>query len=228
MVNAHRYGNIFEKMLQLRHKGFIVEEKYEVRDYNGLEFDQYDDPYAHYVVITKNDEVVACSRIRRVDVVHQVPNVTKGGENISTNITYMARDLWINQIPEECLTAGVNHYEFTRVYADSSLPMRERTKLTAIIISASYIYMLSIGGISFSFVTHKTLFNMVNNLGMDVSFSCDISIPNFSNLQYAGVGLLYEDAWRIISTLYNKTAIDIQNFALECGLRIDGDLQKAA
>ncbi len=228
MLDAHRYGNIFEKMLKLRHKGFILEEKYEVRDYNGLEFDQYDDPYAHYIATMHGEDIVACSRMRRTDVVHQVPSTTQTGESVVANVTYMARDLWVNQIPEEYLIASENHYEFTRVYVDSSLPLRERTKLTSVIISASYIYMLSLKGVSFSFVTYKTLFNMVRNLGMDICASRDVSIANFGNLQYAVVNLLSEKVNDVISALYKKTGFNIEDFASQRELRVYDDFQNVA
>lgn len=219
LLNAYKYGNVLEEMLQLRYKGFILEEKYDVRSYaDAFEFDQYDDPYAHYVTIFQGGSMIACSRIRRTDTIYTVVNGLQDGSLVKANITYMAKDIWADQISEEYLAPCAGHYEVTRVYTDSSLNRRDRMYAAMAILSATYGYAVSLGGVLGSFVTHNSLVNMTKNLGMKITSSCNIVIPNFRNQQYVMVDLSMGDFVSVMRSLYRDTKIDLTQFAKEIGL----------
>ena len=204
LTDSHKYGNILEQMLQLRHKGFIVEEKYEVFNYNGLEFDQYDNPHAKYLLILKNDQAIACARLNRTDFTYKVNG---------TSVSYMAKDLWGEQIPECYLLSNSNTYELTRLYVCSSLETKERAVMTRLIVGALYVYSVSIEVSKWLFVTHQSLLNVASKLGMTIPFAISVAVPNFLNQKFACVDIQHENLSLIINNVKTYTKTDLSTFA---------------
>jgi acyl homoserine lactone synthase len=48
--NIHLFGPAFHSQFRLRYRAFIERQDYNVRIYNGMEYDQYDTPASHYLV----------------------------------------------------------------------------------------------------------------------------------------------------------------------------------
>lgn len=164
--SSFQHGTLFEEMLKLRYKGFIVEEKYDAFHCDGMEFDQYDNPFTQYAIATLNGSVVACARFGRTD------------------IPYMARDVWAKQIPEENLPNSKEIYEFTRLYADSALTANLRNRLIRIISSYTYLCLVKMGAKEFYFVTFQSVFNSCAKLGFHAEIVCDINIEGYNNIKY--------------------------------------------
>ena len=155
------------KMLKLRHKGFIIEEKYDAFECDGMEFDQYDNPFTEYVALTKDDNVIACGRVTRTDT------------------PYLAKDVWSKQIPKKFLPISKDIYEFTRLYVDSAIqPFTTRNKLVRIITAYTYLCLAKMGAKEFYFVTFQSVFNSCAKLGFNAEIACDIQIDGYENIKY--------------------------------------------
>ncbi len=192
LTDSHKYGNILEKLLKLRYKGFILEEKYDIPSYNDLEFDQYDNPFARYIVLMDDkEEVIACSRINRTD------------------IPYMAKDYWSHLIPTEALPNSSDCYEWTRHYVDSALSVIERVKVVRIIASATYFALVQLNAVGACYVTHSTLFHTTKKLGMGIKSIARIDLPKFPNLHFAYVDINKVDARIVAGNLLKTTSFDI-------------------
>ena len=61
--NLDRYGGIFAGQFRLRHEGFLQRQDYQVRDYNGMEYDQYDTPATSYLIYHEGDQVLGVNRL---------------------------------------------------------------------------------------------------------------------------------------------------------------------
>jgi N-acyl-L-homoserine lactone synthetase len=191
LIDSYKHGNILEKLLKLRYQGFIVEEKYDVPSYNDLEFDQYDNPFAKYIVITKNDEAIACSRINRTD------------------IPYMAKDCWSHLIPKQVLPNDANFYEWTRQYVSSKLSTVERVKMVRIISTATYFALIESSASGACYVTHSALYNATKRLGMNIQSVAKIDLPSFPNLHFVHVDVNVADAKAVAKNLLEVTGFDI-------------------
>ena len=218
LSDSYKYGNILEQMLRLRYKGFIVEEKYEVCNYSGLEFDQYDNPYAKYLLILKGDQAIACARLNRTDFAYNI-----GGVGVS----YMAKDLWGKQIPGNYLLNNSNTYELTRLYVCSSLEAKERAAVTRLIVGALYVYSVSVEVSKWLFVTHQSLLNVASKLGMTIPFAINIDVPNFLNQKFACVDVQHENLDLIMNNVHITTKPDLVRFVYECNLGVEST-QKVA
>jgi len=154
-------------MLKLRHKGFIVEEKYDAFECDGMEFDQYDTPFTEYVALIKDDNVITCGRVTRTDT------------------PYLAKDVWSKQIPKKFLPKSKDIYEFTRLYVDSAIqPFTTRNKLVRIITAYTYLCLAKMGAKEFYFVAFQSVFNSCAKLGFDAEIVCDIQIDGYENIKY--------------------------------------------
>lgn len=155
------------KTLKLRHKGFIVEEKYDAFECDGMEFDQYDTPFTHYISCLVNDDVIGCARLTRTDT------------------PYMAKDIWSKQIPKKFLPKSKDVYEFTRLYVDSAIqPFTTRNKIVRILTSFAYLSLAKIGAKEIYLVTFQSVFNSCAKLGFDAEILCDIQIDGYENIKY--------------------------------------------
>ena len=62
-TNLHNYGELFANMFRARHRTFIVQNKWDLPEADGMEFDQYDTPASRWVAVHKNGEVMAGVRL---------------------------------------------------------------------------------------------------------------------------------------------------------------------
>ena len=164
--SSYQCGDLFHQMLKLRHKAFVQEEKYNTFECDGMEFDQFDNPFTKYVAVTISGRVIGCARFGRMD------------------IPYMAKDIWYKQIPEKYLPSDKNSYEFTRLYADSALLPPVRNKIIRIISSYAFLCLESWSAKAFYFVTYQSVFNSCAKLGFDAEILCNIEIDGYENIKY--------------------------------------------
>ena len=197
LFDSHKHGDILEKFCKFRYQGFIVEEKFDLPTYGDAEFDTYDNPFARYIaILNKEEEIVACSRVNRTD------------------IAYMAKDCWSHLIPEKFLPSNERFYELTRQYVSSKLEKIERMKMSRIISAATYFTLLELNASGACYVTHATLLNATEKLGMGVKSVANFNLPNFPNLHFVHVNVNNEDAQNVARNLLEMTGFDIlQHFA---------------
>ena len=163
LQTSHKHGDILKKLFKFRHKGFIEEQGWNVQSYDGLEFDKYDNPFAHYIVILDKNDIVACSRINRTD------------------ISYMAKDCWSEHIPPEELPCSKEIYEWTRVYISPYQSKIQQMQFMYLILTSTYAYSAKIGVTELCYVTYQTLVNSTKKLEMQVTDVTNFEIPNDRN-----------------------------------------------
>lgn len=127
--NFHNHGELFANMLRARRELFIVQNKWDLPEAMGMEYDQYDTPASRWVVV--HDElgkVLAGNRL--------TPTTTKCGI-----YSYMIRDAQrglLSTIPshllyEEAPVSGTV-WESSRLFVSHDVPMAMRRKVHARLI----------------------------------------------------------------------------------------------
>jgi acyl homoserine lactone synthase len=103
--NAYRHGDALPVLLRMRYGEFVERLKYEVPNYNGMEYDQYDTPAAVYLIWRD-----------------AAGNIQAGSRISPTNRPYMIRDLWPNSVQTIDLPCSPTVWEITRFFVDKHLP----------------------------------------------------------------------------------------------------------
>lgn len=110
--NLDKYGRAFYAQFCLRNRCFIERQNYNVLQYKGMEFDQYDTPAAVYLVALSPDgEAWGCSRLTPV------------------SLGSMLKDLWPHLVdrPADVFRPGV--WEGTRFCVDKTLAVEVRQRV---------------------------------------------------------------------------------------------------
>lgn len=103
--NAYRHGDALPVLLRMRYGEFVERLKYEVPNYNGMEYDQYDTPAAVYLIWRD-----------------AAGNIQAGSRISPTNRPYMIRDLWPNSVQTTDLPSSPRVWEITRFFVGKHLP----------------------------------------------------------------------------------------------------------
>jgi N-acyl-L-homoserine lactone synthetase len=121
--NLHNHGELFANMFRARHRAFIQQNKWDLPEANGMEFDQYDTPASRWLAVHENGEVLAGIRL--------TPTVHRCGI-----YTYMIRDAQkglLEGIPQNLLyeTAPVSEHiwESSRVFVSEQVPANQRLRV---------------------------------------------------------------------------------------------------
>jgi len=191
LFDAHKHGNILEKLYQFRYQGFVIEEKNDLIVYNDAEFCIYDNPFAKYVVVMNGDEIVACAMLNRTD------------------IPYMAKDCWSHLIPKKVLPNDANFYEWTRQYVSSKLSTVERVKMVRIISTATYFALIESKAMGVCCACNHLNFIVMNKLGIPAKLVAIFDIPNFPNIHFVHVDVNVEDAKVVAKNLLEMMGFDI-------------------
>ena len=102
--NIHLFGPAFHSQFQLRYRAFIERQDYDVRIYNGMEYDQYDTPASHYLVYhTPDGRALGVSRLTPT---------TQG---------CMLKDLWPGMVEDKALLNAEQVWEGTRYCIDKDV-----------------------------------------------------------------------------------------------------------
>lgn len=180
IIDSHLYGDTFIKMLRLRHKGFIEEQGYEVYDWNGLDFDQYDNPFTHYITISQNKEVIACVRFNKTNFHQKICSVEENGNKNCASVSFMVKDQWANKIPQEFFSnLSDSTWEVSRLYVDSGINVKDRASLSRILLVITYIIGERIGVKNLIYVTHKLVISTLNKVGIEGKKLHEIAIEGF-------------------------------------------------
>lgn len=119
-ANLHNHGELFANLLRARRKSFIVQNKWDLPEALGMEYDQYDTPASRWVAVHDYGRVYAGIRL--------TPTTTKCGI-----YTYMIRDAQrglLESIPQDLLyeEAPVDEHiwESSRVFVAHDTPQKIR------------------------------------------------------------------------------------------------------
>lgn len=123
-----RTGRLYIAQFHLRHECFIERQDYNVKQFDGMEFDQYDTPAAAYLVYgSPSGRALGCSRLTPV------------------HMGSMIKDLWpdIVREPEMLEQSGV--WEATRFCVRKSLPPALRRQIARELVFGYFEYGLQHG-----------------------------------------------------------------------------------
>ena len=127
--NMHNHGELFANMLRARHQTFIVQNRWDLPEANGMEFDQYDTPASRWVTVHDNGHVMAGVRL--------TPTTHRCGI-----YTYMIRDAQrglLDTIPADLLDrpapVASHVWESSRVFVSRELPAKLRFRVQMQLIS---------------------------------------------------------------------------------------------
>jgi len=128
--NIHDHGNLFANLLRARHESFIVEQRWDLPETDGMEFDQYDTPQSRWIAIHDGGQVLGGFRL--------TPTTARCGV-----YSYMIKDAQrglLSSIPSNLLydEAPVDPqiFEFSRFFKSSHLSARERTAVQMRLLKA--------------------------------------------------------------------------------------------
>ena len=120
MSNMHNFGELFPNLLRARRQSFIVRNRWELPEADGMEFDQYDTPASRWIAVHEGTEVLAGVRL--------TPTTARCGM-----YTYMIRDAQrglIEGIPSNLLDfeapVDPNIWESSRVFVAENVPAKSR------------------------------------------------------------------------------------------------------
>ena len=121
--NMHNHGELFANLFRARHQAFIVQNKWDLPQANGMEFDQYDTPASRWVAVHENGRVLAGIRL--------TPTTHRCGI-----YSYMIRDAQLgllSSIPSNLLdyeAPVADHiWESSRVFVSDCVPANQRLRV---------------------------------------------------------------------------------------------------
>lgn len=127
--NLHQHGPLFANLLRARHRTFIQNNKWDLPQADGMEFDQYDTPASRWVAVHERGEVLAGVRL--------TPTTHKCGI-----YSYMIRDAQrglLDTIPDNLLyeeaPVAEHIWESSRLFVSHDVPASIRRKVHAQLIS---------------------------------------------------------------------------------------------
>ncbi|MBL4918363.1 acyl-homoserine-lactone synthase [Szabonella alba] len=121
--NMHNHGELFANLLRARHQAFIVQNKWDLPQADGMEFDQYDTPASRWVAVHENGRILAGIRL--------TPTTHRCGI-----YSYMIRDAQLgllSTIPSNLLDFEApiaDHiWESSRVFVSDCVPANQRLRV---------------------------------------------------------------------------------------------------
>jgi acyl homoserine lactone synthase len=122
------HGELYISQFRLRHDAFIKRQNYDVKQFDGMEFDQYDTPAAAYLVYTKNGvTALGCSRLTPITV------------------SSMVMDLWPDLFHWPDITEDPTVWEATRFCVRKELPPAVRRMISRELVHSYFDYGLANG-----------------------------------------------------------------------------------
>ena len=122
-ANMHNYGELFANILRARRQSFIVQNRWNLPETLGMEYDQYDTPASRWLAVHAEGEVLGGVRL--------TPTTARCGI-----YSYMIRDAQrglLESIPSDLLDfeAPVNEtvWEVTRGFVQHSVPAAIRRRV---------------------------------------------------------------------------------------------------
>jgi N-acyl-L-homoserine lactone synthetase len=127
-ANMHNHGELLANVLRARRQSFIVQNKWNLPEAMGMEYDQYDTPASRWIAVHEFGQVYAGIRL--------TPTTARCGI-----YTYMIRDAQrglLDTIPADLLyeeaPVADNVWESSRVFVSHATPMKIRRRVHAHLI----------------------------------------------------------------------------------------------
>ena len=129
-ANMHNHGELFANLLRARRQSFIVQNRWDLPQAMGMEFDQYDTPASRWVAVHQLGRIYAGIRL--------TPTTARCGI-----YSYMIRDAQrglLNSLPTDLLhdEAPIDPFiwECTRVFVLHSTPQNLRRRVHGYMVGA--------------------------------------------------------------------------------------------
>ena len=127
-ANLHDYGVLFANIFRARRQSFIVQNRWNLPEAMGMEYDQYDTPASRWIAVHDDGEVLAGIRL--------TPTTARCGI-----YSYMIRDAQrglLDSIPSDLLYADApiapDLWESSRVFVSHTTPQAIRGRVHAQLI----------------------------------------------------------------------------------------------
>jgi len=127
--NLHKHGELFTNMLRARHETFIQQNKWDLPEVDGMEYDQYDTPASRWIAVHDLGQVLAGVRL--------TPTTSRCGI-----YTYMIRDAQrglLDTIPDHLLweeaPVAPHIWESSRVFVSRNVPAKLRLRVQVNLIA---------------------------------------------------------------------------------------------
>jgi acyl homoserine lactone synthase len=138
---AHLLGDALPSMYRFRHRVFVERQNYNVPNYKGMEWDQFDTPAAVYL-LWRDDE-------RQVRGMFRL---------IPTSFPYMIKELWPQLVDSDKLPSHPGVWETSRFGVDRDLPLPARKRILGELMCASSEYGLANGVREYVTLTAPAIF----------------------------------------------------------------------
>jgi N-acyl-L-homoserine lactone synthetase len=159
--NLHNHGELFAKMFRARHRTFIQNNKWDLPEANGMEFDQYDTPASRWVAVHKHGEVLAGVRL--------TPTTHKCGI-----YSYMIRDAQrglLETIPRDLLDreAPIDAciWESSRVFVSDLVPAGDRLRVQMQLIHEMVLSARAVGATTLLGIIPENSPRLARRVGLD-------------------------------------------------------------
>lgn len=127
--NMHNHGELFANVFRARRQTFIVQNKWDLPEADGMEYDQYDTPASRWVAVHELGRVLAGVRL--------TPTTARCGI-----YTYMIKDAQrglLDTIPQDLLyeeaPVAEHVWESSRIFVSHDVPAKERNRVQMHLIS---------------------------------------------------------------------------------------------
>ena len=128
-ANMHNHGELFANLFRARRQSFIVQNRWDLPEALGMEYDQYDTPASRWIAVHQYGEILAGIRL--------TPTTARCGI-----YSYMIRDAQnglLDTIPADLLYYDApveeNIWESSRVFVSHNTPMNIRRRVHAHLIT---------------------------------------------------------------------------------------------
>ncbi|MES2666455.1 MAG: acyl-homoserine-lactone synthase [Pseudomonadota bacterium] len=159
--NLHNHGQLFANMFRARHRTFILHNKWDLPEADGMEFDQYDTPASRWVAVHERGEVLAGVRL--------TPTVHRCGI-----YSYMIRDAQrglLETIPTDLLNfpapVDPNIWESSRVFVSDDVPASDRLRVQMQLIHEMVVSARALGATQVLGIIPEHAPRLARRVGLD-------------------------------------------------------------
>lgn len=159
--NFHAHGALFTNVLRARRESFIVQNKWDLPEVDGMEFDQYDTPQSRWIAVHEFGQVLAGIRM--------TPTTARCGI-----YTYMIRDAQrglLETIPRDLLNFEApidpHVWESSRVFVSNDVPTADRLRVQMQLIHEMVISARALGAVTLLGIIPEHSPRLARRVGLD-------------------------------------------------------------
>ncbi|MEN9408948.1 MAG: hypothetical protein RL216_922 [Pseudomonadota bacterium] len=159
--NLHNHGRLFAEIFRARHRTFIQHNGWDLPQWDGMEFDQYDTPASRWVAVHDGGAVLAGVRL--------TPTVHRCGI-----YSYMIRDAQkglLSAIPSDLLNfeapVDPHIWESSRVFVSEDVPAAERLRVQMQLIHEMVVSARALGAVQLLGIIPEHAPRLARRVGLD-------------------------------------------------------------